>query len=56
MDERKYIIENITKEEWKILDDNGIDWCPNDIFRINKDVIIFGEGEYHKAMKLLKRK
>ena len=56
MDERKYIIEYITKEEWKILDDNGIDWCPNDIFRINKDVIIFGEGEYHKAMELLKGK
>ena len=48
MDEREYIIENITKEEWKILEDNGIDWCP--------DAIIFGKDEYNKAMELLERK
>ena len=24
MDEREYIIENITKEEWEILEDNAI--------------------------------
>ena len=56
MDEREYIIENITKEEWKILEDNGIDWCPDDMFGTNQDAIIFREDEYNKAMELLKRK
>ena len=56
MDEREYIIENITKEEWEILEDNGIDWCPDDMFRMNQDAIIFGEDEYNKAMELLGRK
>ena len=56
MDEREYIIENITKEEWEILEDNGIDWCPDDMFGMNQDAIIFGEDEYNKAMELLGRK
>ena len=56
MDEREYIIENITKEEWEILEDNGIDWCPDDMFEMNQDAIIFGEDEYNKAMELLGRK
>ena len=56
MDEREYIIENITKEEWEILEDNGIDWCPDDMFGTNQDAIIFGEDEYNKAMELLGRK
>ena len=56
MNETEYIIENITKEEWKILEDNGIDWCPDDMFRMNHDAIIFGEDEYNKAMELLGRK
>ena len=56
MDEREYIIENITKEEWEILEDNGIDWCPDDIFDMNQDAIIFEEDEYNKAMELLGRK
>ena len=56
MDEREYIIENITKEEWEILEDNGIDWCPDDMFGMNHDAIIFGEDEYNKAMELLGRK
>ena len=56
MDEREYIIENITKEEWEILEDNGIDWCPDDMFGTNQDAIIFGENEYNKAMELLGRK
>ena len=55
MDEREYIIENITKEEWEILEDNGIDWCPDDMFGMNQDAIIFGEDEYNKAMELLGR-
>lgn len=56
MDEREYIIENITKEEWEILEDNGIDWCPDDMFGMNQDAIIFGEDEYNKVMELLGRK
>ena len=56
MDEREYIIENITKEEMEILEDNGIDWCPDDMFLTNNDVIIFGENEYDIAMELLGRK
>ena len=55
MNEREYIIENITKEEWEILEDNGIDWCPDDMFGMNQDAIIFGEDEYNKAMELLGR-
>ena len=55
MDEKEYIIENITKEEWEILEDNGIDWCPDDMFGMNQDAIIFGEDEYNKAMELLGR-
>ena len=53
---QSYIIENITKEEWEILEDNGIDWCPDDMFGMNQDAIIFGEDEYNKAMELLRRK
>lgn len=56
MDEREYIIENITKEEWEILEDNGIDWCPDDMIGMNQDAIIFGEDEYNKAIELLGRK
>ena len=56
MDEREYIIENITKEEWEILEDNGIDWCLDNISGMNQDAIIFGENEYSKAMELLRRK
>ena len=55
MDEREYIIENITKEEMKILEDNGINWCPDDMLFKNHDVIIFGEDEYDRAMELLRR-
>ena len=55
MDEREYIIENITKEEREILEDNGIDWCPADMYGMNQDAIIFGEDEYNKAIKLLGR-
>ena len=53
---QSYIIENITKEEWEILENNGIDWCPDDMFGMNQDAIIFGEDEYNKAMELLGRK
>ena len=56
MDEREYIIENITKEEWEILEDNGIDWCPDCMFEMQHDAVIFGEDEYNKAMELLGRK
>ena len=53
MDEREYIIENIPKEKWEIF---GIDWCPDDMFGMNQDAIIFGEDEYNKAMELLRQK
>ena len=52
---QSYIIENITKEEWEILENNRIDWCPDDMFGMNQDAIIFGEDEYDKAMELLRR-
>ena len=55
MDEREYIIENITKEEMEILEYNGINWCPDDMFLTNHDAIIFGEDEYDRAMELLRR-
>ena len=56
MDVREYVIKNITKEEWEILEDNGIDWCPDNMSVMNQDAIIFGEDEYNKAMELLGRK
>lgn len=56
MDEKEYIIENITKKEWEILEDNGIDWCPDDMIASNQDAIIFGKDEYDKAMSLIGRK
>ena len=57
MDEIGYIITNISKEEWEILKDNGINICNSRLYWCaHKDVIIFGEGEYNKAMELLKRK
>ena len=55
MDASEYIIENITKEECEILEDNRIDWYPDDMFGMNQDAIIFGEDEYNKAMELLRR-
>ena len=56
MDVREYVIKNITKEEWEILEDNRIDWCPDNMSVMNQDAIIFGEDEYNKAMELLGRK
>ena len=56
MDAKEYIIENITKEEWEILEDNGIDGCPDNMFCTNQDAIIFEEDEYNKAMELLGRR
>ena len=53
---QSYIIENITKEEWEILENNGIGWCPDDMFGMNLDAIIVGEDEYDKAMEVLRRK
>ena len=55
MDEKEYIIENITQKEWEILEDNEIDWCPDCMFEMQHDGIIFREDEYNKAMKLLGR-
>ena len=56
MDEKEYIIENITQKEWEILEDNGIDWCPDCMFEMQHDAVIFGEDEYNKAMELLRQK
>ena len=55
MDNKEYIIENITKAEWEILEDNGIDWCPDDMFGTNHNAVIFGESEYNRAINLLGR-
>lgn len=55
MEEREYIIKNVTKEEWEILEDNNIDWCPDEMFGENRDVIIFSETEYNRAVELLGR-
>ena len=55
LDEKEYIIENITQKEWEILEDNEIDWCPDCMFEMQHDGIIFREDEYNKAMKLLGR-
>lgn len=56
MDVKEYIIKNITKEEWEILENNEIDWCPDNMFGTNQDAIVFGEDKYNKAIELLGRK
>lgn len=53
MDEKEYIIENITKKEWEIF---GIDLCPDYIFEMQHDAIISEEDKYSKAVELLRQK
>jgi hypothetical protein len=50
----EYIISNITTKEWEILEDNNIDWFPDDLNR--RDIVIEGESEYNRALELLGRK
>ena len=49
----EYIIENVSEQEWKKLEQHDIDWCPYDMD--STDVIIFGEEEYDRAVQLLGR-
>lgn len=56
MNNTEYIIENISREEYEILEDNNIDWCPDDISGGNLDAIIFDKEEYERALKLIGRK
>lgn len=52
----EYIIENIMEEEWDILEENGIDWCPDDVWTEGfSNIVIFDETEYNRAMELLGR-
>lgn len=51
----EYIIENITKKEMDILEDNDINWCPDDMFGENSDVVFFEKEEYEKGVILLGR-
>jgi hypothetical protein len=51
----EYIIENITKEEYKILENSNINWFIDDTFGNSHDAVIEGEEEYNRALKLLNR-
>lgn len=51
----EYIIENITRKEWEILEDNNIDWCPDDMSGNTQDAIIFSKEEYDRAIDLIGR-
>lgn len=51
----EFIIENITKKEYEILEENNINWCPDELFFDNHNIIIFDEEEYDKTIKLLNR-
>lgn len=51
----EYIIENITENEMDLLEDNGIDWCPDDMFGKKRDIVFFSEDEYERAARLLGR-
>ena len=57
MNDKEYVIENITKKEWELLEDNNINWFPDDIIQNHNkvDVIICGTTEYERAIKLLNR-
>ena len=53
--EKEYIIKNISKEEYELLENSDIDWCPDEMFTANHDAVVFSEEEYSRAMKLLGR-
>lgn len=49
----EYIIQNVTHNDWKLLNDNNINWYLDDLEGNN--IIIRNESEYNKAIKLLGR-
>lgn len=50
----KFIIENITDEETKILEREGFEWYPDDIN--SNDVVIEGDSLYYRtALHALRR-
>lgn len=54
MDE-EYIIPDVTEDECKILEDNDVEWFPDDICSETRDVVICGASEYERALVLLGR-
>lgn len=50
----EFIIEHVTDEELRILDNNGIDWYPDTID--GDDIFIEDRKEAERAFKLLNRK
>lgn len=53
---KEYIIENVTQKEMCILEDNNIDWFPDELFSENREVVISNEADYNFAIKLFNRK
>lgn len=53
---KEYIIENVTQKEMYILEDNNIDWFPDELFSENREVVISNEADYNLAIKLFNRK
>lgn len=51
----KYIIEGITIGEEKLLNENGIDWCPDEDYETNRNAVLFSVFQYNKATELLGR-
>lgn len=50
----EYLMELFSSTDIKILEDNGIDWYPDDLY--GNYACFDDESEYKKALKLLRRK
>lgn len=53
----EFIIKNLSDKEEKILEDNNIDFCIDDLFSNNRDInIVCSETKFKEILSLLGRK
>ena len=52
----EYIIENLTKKEIDIMESSDIEWCPDDMFGNNTDIVVFNKKDAEKTLHLIGRK
>lgn len=53
----EFIIKNLSDKEEKILEDNNIDFCIDDLFSNNRDInIVYSETKFKEILSLLGRK
>lgn len=55
-DDNIFTIENITESELEVLEDNEINYCPEEDFFKTHNIWIEGEEEYNRAIELIGRK